>query len=129
MTPNQGWSAARESDPEILEKFRPDPALDDYERLYQLTCNPGVMDVLARRVLPREMNKVVQHLLQRVRWRFRATEAIDALQLIFELGARWTESTPEELREARRRILDTTDHNFECLIEILSTDDYRGARL
>lgn len=113
----------------LLEKFCPDPALDEFERLYQLATNPAVVELLAPMALPLEMTEVVGHLLRSASGWFREREAIDTLERLFELGARWTEASKKEIREIRRFLLETDDHDFSRIIRILATEDYCSSEI
>lgn len=123
-----GWSAvcgaAYRGSTVLLEKFRPDPSLDDIEQLYQLTTSPAVVDMLAPITLPSEMTKIVRHLLWYSSGWLRKDEALDTLERLFELGARWKEADYEDIKEIRRFLLDTKDRVFERFIRILAQADY-----
>jgi len=52
---------------EILKRLKPDPARDDFDRLYQTASSRAVINLLAERALPKDVGAVIRHQLWWVR--------------------------------------------------------------
>lgn len=111
----------------LLERFQPDPARDDFERLFQWAHDAAVVDVLARHAMPVDVTGAVKQLIWSSSWPWTGQDSPGALRRLFELGMRWTEVTPEELREIRRLLLQTRDFAFDAIVWALGTGDYVAA--
>src|SRR6267378_2148042 len=110
---------------EVLKRLRPDPARDDFQALYQIATDRAVIDVLAEKMLPKSAAPVLLHhlwwatFLNRGYW-----TSSDGLQRLFELGLRWTQSTPDEIGNIRHSLLKTSDSVFVDRMKLLATADY-----
>lgn len=110
---------------EILKRLRPDPARDDFQDLYETATSRSVIDVLAEKALPEDVAPVLQHhlwwatFLNRGYW-----TSSDGLQRLFELGVRWTQSSPDQIGNIRHSLLKTSDSVFVDLMKLLATADY-----
>ncbi len=110
---------------EILKRLRPDPARDDFQALYQIATDRAVIDVLAEKMLPKSAAPVLLHhlwwatFLNRGYW-----TSSDGLQRLFELGVRWTQSSPDEIGNIRHSLLKTSDSVFVDRMKLLATADY-----
>jgi len=110
---------------EILKRLRPDPARDDFQDLYETATNRAVIDVLAEKALPQDVGPVILHHL----WWATFTErgywtATDALRRLFELGVRWTQSSPGEIGNVRRSLLKASDSLFVEFMKLMATADF-----
>ena len=122
-----GWSAVHEAcqrgHSEILKRLGPDPALDDFEDLWQAAGSSSVVELLAQHRLPSNAGAVIQHHLWWVSfgegWR-----RVDTLKRLFEVGVRWEHGTPEEISNLRRSLLKTSDQTFVDLMKLFATADY-----
>lgn len=108
----------------LLERFAPDPTRYSFDRFYRVAHRAAVVEVLARSALPTDMTVVVQSLVQLVGWGFRSRDALEALQRLFELGARWTAASPKDVGELRRSLFRLSEGWFKEVVLILGTDDY-----
>lgn len=108
----------------LLKRFAPDPAVDDFEQLFQVAPSVATVELLARSALPADMTTVVQNLVQSSRWLFREHDPGRALERLFQLGARWSQASAAEVGEVRRALLRTSDSTFDRLVAILATEDY-----
>jgi hypothetical protein len=110
---------------EILKRLRPDPARDDFQDLYETATSRSVVDVLAEKALPKDVAPVLLHhlwwatFLNRGYW-----TSSDGLQRLFELGVRWTQSSPDQIGNIRHSLLKTSDSVFVDLLRLLATADY-----
>jgi hypothetical protein len=110
---------------DILKRLRPDPARDDFEALYQTATSRAVIDVLAEKTLPKNVAPMLLHhlwwatFLNRGYW-----TSSDGLERLFELGVRWTQSTPDEIANIRHSLLKTSDSVFVDRMKLLSKADY-----
>jgi hypothetical protein len=111
---------------EILARFRPDPLLDDYDRILQSAPTREVLNVLAPERFPEVMTEIVRNYISFDGWRFRqeSAEPYSGLESLFECGARWTDASQEELRSLRRSILDSDDRAFVRFVQVIGTSDY-----
>lgn len=109
---------------DILERLKPDPALDDYEELYRSARNARTVELLARSTLPRDPSKVVAGQLGSLAWPFRDDRPVDTLRALFEAGVRWEASPKSEIACVRRDVLRTDNWTFERVMKLLAIDDY-----
>lgn len=110
----------------ILARFRPDPLLDDYDRILRSAPPREVIDILAPERFPEEMTDIVRNYISFDGWRFRRerAEPYSGLESLFERGARWTDASKDELRSLRRMILDSQDYAFVRFVQVIGTADY-----
>lgn len=108
---------------EILEQLGPDPARDDFEDLYHWAGNSAVMEVLARRQLPRDVGSVIAFYVSWWSFRFDGW-SLEKLRTLFRLGARWERTSKDEVARVRQSILKLSDQAFEDVMRILSEDDH-----
>lgn len=117
------YEACQGGHAEILSRLGPDPALDDFEALWQTADGASVVDLLARHGLPTDVGAVIQHHL----WWATFTEGwrwVATLRRIFEVGVRWEQSTPEDIGNLRRSLLKASDHTFVDLMKLLATEEH-----
>jgi len=107
----------------ILERLKPDPALDDFEMLYRWVRDKKTVELLARWKLPADPSPVIAIQSLRASWPFRQ-EGPETLQALFEAGMRWEASSSEGIADARRNLLRADDSTFVRLMKLLATDDY-----
>lgn len=118
------YSACMGGHAELLERFGPDPARHDYDNLYRVAPNVGVVKLLARDALPTDMTPVIEWQLRFVGWWRGRRESVAVLRHLFECGARWEQASKSEIREIRRFLLDAPDDAFVALIKILGARDH-----
>jgi hypothetical protein len=110
---------------EILKRLGPDPARDDFDKLYCRAPNDKVVEVLARSALPGDTSRVVTRQLACLVYApLRGEQPVEALRALFEAGVRWRTGSPEEIGQARRDILRTDDWTFLSVVKLLATDNY-----
>ncbi len=123
------YEACQRGNTVILKRLRPDPTRDDFDQLYQAASSRAVIDLLAEHCLPQDIRAVIQHHLwwatfDRGQWR-----SIDALRRLFEIGARWTQSSADEIAGFRRSLLKASDSTFVELMKLMTTADYCSPEL
>jgi hypothetical protein len=108
----------------ILERLKPDPALDDFEELYGCVRNEKTVQLLARSKLPADPSRAVTIQISQAAWSFRQERPVETLQALFEAGVRWEASPIKEIADTRRDLLKVDDGTFVRLMKLLATDDY-----
>lgn len=128
-----GFSAVREAcshgHVDILKRLGPDPSRDDFEDLYCAADSGAVVELLARWALPKEVGAVIQWHLSRLTfglagWRSNEWRAVDTLQRLFRVGARWEKSSANEIARVRQTLLKVYDDKFVDLMKLLAEDDH-----
>jgi hypothetical protein len=108
----------------ILERLKPDPALDDFDELYGWARHRHVIDYLLEIAPPKDPNRVLEHHLWRIGWFDNHWRALDPLRVLFEAGLRWTNRSGEAAAGLRRVLLKLSDEMFTEVVALLSTSDY-----
>lgn len=108
----------------VLDRFGPDPTLDDYEELYRCASNGETVEILTRSKLPKDASTVVVYQLGRSAWAYGNDRPVEALKALFEAGVRWESSPKEEIGAARRDLLRLDNVTFQRIMRLLATDDY-----
>lgn len=117
--------ACRRGDARILERLRPDPARDDFDELFSSAANGTVVHMLSRHALPKDVGAVVRsQLLWMDLSRFGTPRWSDTLEAMFKAGARWMESTPDQITDVRRALLRIRDSTFVDVIKLLAKDTH-----
>jgi len=81
--------------------------------------------VLAEKALPEDVAPVLQHHLWWATFLNGGySTSSDGLQRLFELGVRWTQSSPDQIGNIRHSLLKTSDSVFVDLMKLLATADY-----
>lgn len=117
------YEACARGNVEILKRLGPDPERDDFDELYEASNSRAVIDLLAKKALPSNIGPVIQHhLLWSTfdRWKW---SAIDTLERLFEVGVRWTHSSPVEVADLRRCLLKASDSVVVDLMKLLAWGD------
>jgi len=124
------YEACRGGNAAIVKRLRPNPASDDFDRLYQTASSRAVIDVLAEQALPKDPEALIQHQMwwatfdHNGHWR-----SIEVLRRLFEIGVRWTQSSADGLAGFRRSLLKTSDAVFVDLMKLLATADHCSSDL
>jgi len=110
---------------QILERLGPDPSRDDFDNLYETASDGSIVQMLARAAPPQNVGKIIS---RQVFWMkgdpwFRP-RSVDTLQRLFETGARWTTSPPDEITNIRRALLKMSDATFIDVMKLLASHDY-----
>ncbi len=108
----------------ILKHLGPDPAHDNFDRLYGWAPNKEVVEVLSRLAPPENPSRVVVRQLSRAAWGLREQRPVETLEALFLAGVRWHSSPQERIGEVRRELLKTDERTFARLMQVLGTDDY-----
>lgn len=126
----EGFSAVHEAcsygHVEILKRLGPHPGRDDFDELYRAADSSAVIDLLAQSALPKDVASVIEHHLLWLSFDFgyRSWRSLYPLRHVFEVGARWESSTPDEIARLRRSVLKTSRDTFVDLMKLLTTRDY-----
>ena len=119
------YEACQRGSASILAKLGPDPKHDDFDELYRTASDPHVIALLAKIAPPRDANAAINYQILRISWAFQDSwRALDTLRSLFEVGARWDASSPDDIANARRYMLKMSDSTFVDVMRLLSRDDY-----
>src|SRR5947208_1999454 len=113
----------------ILKRLGPDPARDDFDRLYQAASSGAVIDLLAQQALPQKIGEVIQHHLWWAAFDHGEWRSIEALRHLFHTGVRWTQSSADEIAGLRRSLLKASKTTFVELMKLMATEDYCSPEL
>ena len=124
-----GWTAIEEAcragHTRILERLRPDPARDDFDKLYRAAANEWVIDILSQYALPKNAGDVIRFHVSLLEDRsFGRPRSVYTLERLFKVGARWQTSTPYETAHVRRALLRMSHHTFIDVMKLLAKDDH-----
>ena len=111
---------------EILRRLGPDPSQDDFEQLFRWADASALVELLNHSILPQDVGRIIH---RQASWlsfgfRYRRSSPLEAIQRLFEAGARWREYPKDKLGDLRRDVLKTSDRDFVDLLKLLATDDY-----
>ncbi|MGH9389452.1 MAG: hypothetical protein ACRD1Z_07545, partial [Vicinamibacteria bacterium] len=113
--------ACREGHVRILDRLRPDPSRDDFDDLYRIAPNGAIVELLSRRALPKHVGGVIR---MQVLWLqdhpLETQRSTDTLERLFEVGARWETSTPEEIAAVRSSLLKMRPYTFIEMMKLLA---------
>ncbi len=131
-----GWTAVEEAcsrgDVRILERLKPDPARDDFDELFQRALNEYLVRFLARLGLPKNVGAVIRaqfFWMAEQPFGLGRPRSVDTIRPLFEAGARWETSSPDDLRYVRRSLLQMSDYNFVNAMKLLASNDYCSASI
>jgi hypothetical protein len=123
-----GFSAIHEAcfnaKAQILKRLGPDPSRDGFDELYRAATSGAVVDVLARRALPKDVGAVIRSQVCWIAIPFGRSRSLDVLQRLFESGARWETSAEREIANVRRALLKMPDDAFVETIRLFAKQDY-----
>jgi hypothetical protein len=117
---------------QILERLGPDPARDDFDKLFRRADNEYVIKFLARSGLPKDVGSVVRSqffCMEEQPFGFGHPRSVDTIRPLFEAGARWETSEPDDIAAVRRSLLRMSDYNFVNAMKLLASNDYCSAAL
>ena len=111
---------------EVLKQLGPDPEKDDFEQLFRWADGSALVELLNHSILPQDVGRAIH---RQVSWlsygfQYRRSGPLEAIQRLFEAGARWKEYPKDEIGELRRYVLKTSDRDFVDLLRLLAKDDY-----
>jgi hypothetical protein len=95
---------------ELLKLLKPDPALDDFARVYSNVCDPETVDILVRIRPPADWSEAIKHNVSYMVndvWDSRAAEHRWCLERIAHHGGCLTNLGRRDLDDMRRAILAT----------------------
>jgi hypothetical protein len=128
------WQACCSGHPEFLARFRPDPQLDDFDRLYRIARNPATLKALFDIEPPRRPGAVICSLVGDVLFRtslerwgslgYGRYESIHALETLFEAGMRWHDAERDEAAAVRASLIKLSEHDFVRIVKLLAAQDY-----
>ncbi|MFI5341036.1 MAG: hypothetical protein ACHQ7N_14515 [Candidatus Methylomirabilales bacterium] len=128
-----GWSAVERAvmfgKREVLPALKLDPARDNFDELYRSARDAHMVDALAAITPPSNVGSIVQSQCRYLdsRWPFGGHYPIAVLEEVFKTGARWTDTTPDEIAYIRRDLLKANDRDFVEMVKLLSHDAYCAA--
>jgi hypothetical protein len=128
-----GWSAVERAvifgKRDLLPVLKPDPARDNFDRLYQSAQDAHTVDLLAALAPPTNVGTILREQCRHLdpRWPSSGHYPIKVLEEIFKTGARWTESPADEIAWIRRDLLRAKDHDFVEMAKLLTHDEYCSA--
>lgn len=109
----------------LLRRLGPDPAVDDFDALYQVAANGSVIEFLASFALPLNVGEVIS---RQVYWMevppIGYPRSCDTLQSLFGVGARWQTATPDQVASVRRSLLRMSDSTFIDVMKLLAATDH-----
>ncbi len=120
-----GWSAieeaAREGHLNILKRLGPDPARDDFDKLYQWAKSESVIVFLATLQPPKDLTSILSWHLWWVEDRFPWADrgGTGNVEALLNCGVRWEETSPERLTDVRRRLLKIDDYDLKKILSRL----------
>jgi len=117
------YQACFRGDANILPKLGPDPARDDFEDLYRIAGSGAIIEILAASALPENVGAVIEAHLSWYSFGF-DERGSHTLRRLIELGARWKDSTEDEIRYIRRSLLKIPDYQFTDIVRLFATDEY-----
>ena len=118
------YEACLNGDKVILEQLGPDPSRDDYDALYRAARGEGIIELLARSALPRNVGAVIESQLSWMTFSMLDWGSTSAIRLLFEKGARWDSDTNEQIGVIRRHMLKMSDYRFVDVVRLFAEDDY-----
>ena len=125
-----GWTAVYEAcshgHVEILKKLGPDPAIDDFEELYEAAYSGSVVQVLAALAPPNDASAVIRHQLWRLCPPFRNDrwQVMSAIRAVFEIPVRWESASAQDIAAIRRELLRCPWNAFVDVLKLLATADH-----
>lgn len=98
---------------------------DDLDELYGAASNSGIIEVLARVALPKNVDAVIRSQMFWLHGPFFGTRrSAETLRHLFQVGSRWETSTPEEIADIRRELVWMPQDTFIDVMSLLATDGY-----
>jgi hypothetical protein len=123
-----GWTAIEETcragHVKILERLGPDPSRDNFDDLYCWAGCGAVVELLARRALPNNVGAIVHRQLSFFGLSFSQWRSLETVRSLFQAGARWETSCPQEVADVRRALLKLSEDGFVDVMKLLTTDEY-----
>jgi hypothetical protein len=113
---------------DLLRVLKPDPTRDNFEDLYRWARNRQTVEALATVVPPKNAGPAIRHQLFSLPSRFPYSshygEALHALEAVFRVGGRWTQTTVEELKAIRYDLRKATDSEFVDVLKLLTQGEH-----
>ena len=125
-----GWSAVERAvifgRRDLLPILKPDPARDNFEKLYQSARDAHTVDALAALAPPTNVGSILRDQCRYLdsRCPFPGHYPIEVLEEVFKAGTRWTDSPADEIAWIRRDLLKAKDQDFVELVKLLTHDEY-----
>jgi hypothetical protein len=118
------WIACVHGDSSIVALLGPDPARDEFDRLYSAAGSASVVKLLAERQLPDDVGGVLVSQLSGLSYRSSHWSTLWVVQGIFEAGARWVRASADEIASLRRLLLRIPASAFIDVMKLLANRDY-----
>lgn len=126
-----GWTAIEQAcnrgDLQVLRRLGPDPVHDDFDKLFEWARDRYVIEFLAKLALPKNVGSVIRSQffwMQEQPFGLGYPRSVDTLRPLFEAGARWEASSPDEIASIRRLLLRMSDHTFVDAMKLLASNDF-----
>jgi len=113
----------------ILKRLGPDPQRDDFDQLYRAASSGAVIDLLANYARPANIGAVIQHHLWWATFDNGEWKSVEALRHLFHIGARWMNSSADEIAGLRGSLIKASNTTFVDLMKLLATEDYCAPEL
>lgn len=124
------YEACSQGNAKLLQRLGPDPAVDDFDDLYQAAADGQVIEFLATLKSPSNVGMIVSRQALWMQERpVGHPRSSDVLRRLFQVGARWTTSTPDEIASVRRSLLRMSPFNFEEAMKLLASRDYCSSEI
>jgi hypothetical protein len=108
------YSACVRGDIKVLQRLGPNPALDDFDDLYQAAANGPVIEFLATLKPPSNVGAIIgRQIIWMQEQPIGYPRSSEVLRRLFQIGARWTASAPDEIAGVRRSLLRMSASTFE----------------
>jgi hypothetical protein len=114
-------TAVSYSSPDILALLPIDPALDDFDQLFECAGSAQTMRYLADIGLPSKWSQIILRHLQRLSWR---EPTIGCLEMLFELGGRMADIHENAAKDIYRDIVRLNDSDFHKLHRLMRKSEH-----
>lgn len=117
-----GWSAIEEAASHghigILKRLGPDPARDDFDRLYEAAKSETIVRFLAAMQPPRDLTGIISWQLWRLGDWFPSAvyRSTDTIEAVLGCGVRWEERDPGKLGGIRRSLQKVRDDHLKRIV-------------
>ncbi len=111
---------------DLLPVLKPDPARDDFSKLYHYARDGRTVRMLAAMSPPMEIGDMLGWHLTFLDPSWSSDTSIrqmDALATLFAVGGRWMEFTPEQLKSVRRSLSKLTNETFVRVLKPLTAKE------
>lgn len=108
----------------VVARLKPDPAVDDFQELYETVDDPAAIDVLAAIALPTDWSGVLVRQLQRFSWGFRTEQAKARLERLFAFGAVLKDLGGTTAKDLRRDFMKMPNSDLAFVMDYLRREEF-----